>query len=264
MLRGKAVSPVVATVIITSIMLTTVAVAVYYSTSLIDAYRQRMEYESAKELLSYAATALEQVSFGMGGARYVRFSLTSTGLNFEQSSHKLELEIRGDIDTYGLSVEFRRISVRAGPLVTTVARVLYPEGAPLSELNKLIVGAGEPIVVVYENFDRGAFAYLEARRVRAIYSGITYVIEDGRQRLYNFYTIHLVEVTFGELGGVGTIPLVFRNRETEVYEYRFSSPSVIVSVKLNGIVSERRLTGKENAEGSIVIVKISQVEVATG
>lgn len=260
-LKGRAVSPVVATVILTSIMLTTVAVAVYFSTSLIDAHRQRMEYESAKELLSYAATAFEQVALGTGGARYVRFSLASTGLNFEQTPYTLEVTLG---EGKQISLQLRRVSICAAPLVTTVDRVIYPEGGFLSELNKLIVGAGEPIALVYESFSGRACAFLEPRRVRAIYSGVTYVIEDGQKKLYNYYTIHAVEVTFGGLGGAGTIPLIFRNKGVTVLEYRFNTPSVTISASLNGIKSERKLTGSQEASGSIVIVKISRVEVATG
>ncbi|MEM1568624.1 MAG: hypothetical protein QXI84_09100 [Thermofilaceae archaeon] len=260
-LKGRALSPVVATVILTSIMLTTVAVAVYFSTSLIDAHRQRMEYESAKELLSYAATAFEQVALGTGGARYVRFSLTSTSLSFEQTPYQLQLQIGG---AGSLTLPLRRVSVCAGPLVTTVDNVLYPEGGRLDELEKLLVGAGEPIVLVYESFSGRACAHLEARRVRVIYSGVTYVVEDGQQVLYNFYTIHLVNATFGRLGGAGTIPLVFRNKGVVVYEYKLGTPSIQVTASLDGISSTTTLSGASNARGSIVVVKVSQVEIATG
>lgn len=261
MVAREAVSPVVATVIVTSIMLTAVAVAVYFSTSLIDAHRQMMEYESAKELLTYAATALEQVALGAGGARYVRFSLTSTGLNFEQTPYKLQVLI-GDQEQ--LSIDLRRVSVCAGPLVTTVERVLYPEGGRLEDLRNLTVGAGEPIVVVYESFKGQTCAFLEPRRVRAIYSGVTYSYEDGQQVPYNFYTIHIINLTFGKLGGSGIIPLVIRSRGVTVEEYRFRSPAVTIQVRLGEIRSRRTLTGAANARGSVVIVKISQVEVSTG
>ena len=82
----RGISPVIATVILTSIMLTIVAVALYYSTSLIDLNRQTMEYEYAKEQLTYVATALDQIAFGTGGSRYVRFSLTSTGISVVNTS----------------------------------------------------------------------------------------------------------------------------------------------------------------------------------
>lgn len=262
-MRRRAASPVVATVIVTSIMLTTVAVAVYFSTSLIDAHRQRMEYENAKELLTYAATALEQVALGTGGARYVRFSLTSTGLSFEQAPYSLRVLIEGREQ---LSISLRRVSICAGPLVTTVDRVLYPEGGTLDELRELIVEAGEPIVLVYESFRGRACAYLEARRVRALYSGVSYVIEGGQQRLYNVYTIHLIEITFGKLGGAGTIPLVFRIEGVDVYEYRLDRPTVTISVLLDedSPPYERELRGSPGASGSIVVIKVSRVEAATG
>lgn len=262
--KSSALSPVVATVILTSITLTVVAVAVYYSTSLIDANRQVMEYESAKELLTYAASALEQVALGTGGARYVRFSLTSTSLNFEQTPRALEVTIGAGEQSSRVRVPLGRVSVCAGPLVTTVERVLYPEGAPLDELGALIVGAGEPLVLVYESFDGRACAHLEARRVRVVYSGVTYVDEGGTRVPYNFFTMHLVHVTFGRLGGSGTVPLVFRNKGVTVHEYKLPTSSVRIAASLGGAQSALDVSGSPGARSSVVIVKVSQVEVGTG
>ncbi|MEM1788434.1 MAG: hypothetical protein QW085_07580, partial [Pyrobaculum sp.] len=141
MMVRRAVSPVIASVILTSILLTAISVALFYSTSLIDAYRQMMEYQTAKDQLTYAATVLEQVAFGAGGSRYVRFSLTSAGINFLDLNKNLIIEINGI--QLGESVKLRAIAVRGGPLVTTVPRLLYPEASEMSEeLEKLVVGPG--------------------------------------------------------------------------------------------------------------------------
>jgi hypothetical protein len=262
----RGVSPVVATVILTGILLTTVAVAIYYSTSLIDMNRQMMEYEYAKEQLTYAATALEQVAFGAGGARYVRFSLTSTGLNLQYRPETLEVSIYGGgAQPAKLVLKPARVAVCGGPLVTTVPRLLYPEGGSLGELNRLVVGAGEPLALVYENFTGRACAFLEVYRVRAFYSGVTYVYTGGGDRVpYNFYVIHLINATFGRLGGAGTIPLVFRNVNATVYQYSFGSPGVTVYARLGALEDSLALTGSPGAQGSVVVVKVSQVEVGTG
>ena len=264
MLR-RGVSPVVATVILTGILLTTISIAIYYSTSLIDMNRQVMEYEYAKEQLTYAATALEQVAFGAGGARYVRFSLTSTGLSFQRRPDVLEVEISSGAQTVRLALRPARVAVCGGPLVTTVPRLLYPEGGSLDELGRLVVGAGEPLALVHENFTGRACASLEMYRVRAFYSGVTYVHAGSGERVaYNFYVVHLINATFGRLGGSGAIPLVFRNLNATVYQYSFSEPSVTVRARLGSLEGSRTLTGSPDAQGSVVIVKVSQVEVGTG
>jgi len=263
----RGISPVVATVVLTGILLTTVSIAIFYSTSLIDMNRQLMEYEYAKEQLAYAATALEQVAFGTGGARYVRFSLTSTGLNFQHRSDVLEVEIfSSGAQPVKLTLRPARVVVCGGPLATTVPRLLYPESGSLNELGKLVVGAGEPLALVYENFTGRACAFLEMYRVRAFYSGVTYVYTgSGSERVpYNFYVVHLIEVTFGRLGGSGTIPLVFRNSNVTVHEYSFGSPSVTVYASMGGSQSSLTLTGSPDAQGAIVVVKVSRVEVSTG
>lgn len=261
----RGISQVVATVVLTGILLTTISVAIFFSTSLIDMNRQMMEYEYAKEQLTYAATALEQVAFGMGGARYVRFSLTSTGLNFHRRPEVLEVEISGgSAQPVKLVLEPARVAVCGGPLVTTVPRLLYPEGGSLDELGKLVVGAGEPIALVYENYSGRACAFLEMYRVRALYSGVTYVYSGGRRVPYNFYVVHLIDAAFGRLGGSGTIPLTFRNINVSVLEYRFDSPSVTVRAKMGSLERSSTLEGSPGAQGSVVVVKISRIEVGTG
>ncbi|MEM4853300.1 MAG: hypothetical protein QXQ60_07020 [Thermofilum sp.] len=282
MMVRRAVSPVIASVILTSILLTAISVALFYSTSLIDAYRQMMEYQTAKDQLTYAATVLEQVAFGAGGSRYVRFSLTSAGINFLDLNKNLIIEINGI--QLGESVKLRAIAVRGGPLVTTVPRLLYPEASEMSEeLEKLVVGPGEPLVVVYEDFDRGAYAYLIAQRVRVIYNGAFNITEtaagidcDGDGQLsnlpkckFNFFTIQVVELEFGRLGGSGTVPVVFRNLGVDVYNYTFTGSNVRVEVK---ILNEARevlardwdQTKAPPASGCVVVVKVARINVSTG
>ncbi|MEM0460339.1 MAG: hypothetical protein QXZ31_10770 [Thermofilaceae archaeon] len=282
MMVRRAVSPVIASVILTSILLTAISVALFYSTSLIDAYRQIMEYQTAKDQLTYAATVLEQVAFGAGGSRYVRFSLTSAGINFLDLNKNLTIEINGI--QLGESVKLRAIAVRGGPLVTTVPRLLYPEASEMSEeLEKLVVGPGEPLVVVYEDFNRGAYAYLIAQRVRVIYNGAFNLTEtaagidcDGDGQLsnlpkckFNFFTIQVVELEFGRLGGSGTIPVVFRNLGVDVYNYTFTGSNVRVEVK---ILNEARevlardwdQTKAPPASGCVVVVKVARINVSTG
>ncbi|MEM2795403.1 MAG: hypothetical protein QXY49_06080, partial [Thermofilaceae archaeon] len=153
-----------------------------------------------------------------------------------------------------------------GALVTTVPRLLYPEnstyGALEHALEKLIVGPGESTVIVYENFTKGACAFMETYRVRVIYNGNITVKEEGVNRNYNFYTVHVLKLGFKTVGGSGTIPVVFRNIRETVIERRTSS-QVSLTVELGPKYCTTRLPGKEDADGSIVIVKITEIEVST-
>ncbi|GEM_PF-1101427 len=263
--RKRGISPVVAAVIMTSIMLTVVAVAIYYSTSLIGMNRQMMEYENAKGLLTYAATALEQVAFGTGGARYIRFSLASTRINFEYRVETLRVKVNG-IEVAEATHNPGRIVVCGGNLVATAPRLLYPENSTLGALEhalgKLVVGPGESIVVVYENFTGAACSFLETYRVRVVYNGNISVMEEGFKRNYDFYTVHVLKMTFGYTGGSGTIPVVFRNVQEIVVERRTSSP-VTLTVELGSRQYNVQLPGRLGADGSVVIVKITQVQVST-
>lgn len=292
------VSPVVSTIIITSILLTVISVALFFSTSLIDMNRQMMEYEHAKDQIAYAATVAEQIAFGTGGSRYIRFSMASTGVNFENVSQFLEVQITpegspgasyssvpnacspsGPICRFSLV----RLSVRGGSLVTTVPRLVYPETGSLSaELSKVIVEPGEPIVIVYENFSLGAYTYLEARRVRLIYNGAYNITEkaagvdcNGDGQLsdlpscrFNFFTIHFLWLTPGPVSGSGTIPIVFRSKGGYVYNYTFTSSNIAISARIvdssgRVIAQQQVATNAPPAKGCIVVVKVSEVEVGT-
>jgi flagellin-like protein len=256
----RGVSPVIATAILTSIMLTIVAVALYYSTSLIDLNRQTMEYEYAKEQLTYAATALEQVAFGSGGSRYVRFSLTSTGISFLQSSQAVTVYANGVMVYQGTPLV---LQVCGGPLVTTVPRLLYPETGDMStELSRLVVSSGQPIVLVYENFTGRACAFLTAR-FRAFFSSQVNVTVGGTPKKYNYFVLHIVELVPGNLGGSGTIPVIFRSVNMTVSEYVFEGTNSITLVVSKGSASQTASLNGPPADGSVLIVKVAKVIVST-
>jgi len=260
----RGISPVIAATIMTGIMLTIVAVALYYSTSLIDLNRQMMEYQYAKDNLAYAATALEQVALGTGGSRYIRFSLTSTRINFERYDSSVTITITDGRATNTTSIQSGRISVCGGSLVTTTSQLIVPESGDFAaEVSKLIVAPGEPIVLVYEDFQGAACAHLETYRVRAFYNGAINVTENNAVKRYNFYTVHVISLRFGQLGGSGTIPVVLRNTNSSLREYRFSSPSVTITVSFGQRSESRLLTGPP-ADGSVVVVKVAEVTVSTG
>lgn len=294
----RGVSPVISSVIITSILLTVISVALYFSSSLIDMNRQLMEYEHAKNQLAYAATVLEQVAFGTGGSRYIRFSSASTGVNFENQSLFLVAQIT-PLGSSGASCNpslnacspscplcvfsLIRLSVKGGTLVTTVPRLVYPESGSLStEVSKVIAAPGEPLVIVYENFTKGAYTFLEVKRVRLVYNGAFSVSEKAAGRdcngdgqlstlldcKINFFTIQVARLVPGWVGGSGTIPVIFRNRGVSVYNYSFISSNIAITVSIvdsNGriLLQQQLTTNAPSANGCVVVVKVSEIEVST-
>ena len=263
-LRRRGISPVISTVILTSILLTIVGVTIFYATSLIDANRQQMEFESSKDMLVYAATALEQVALGTGGSRYVRFSLSTTGIDFISNAFG-ELSVKIGNTEILRDRETSAIVITGGPLVTSTFRMLRPEieRSPRSEVNRLIVGAGEPLAIVYQNFSGGALAVLRTTRVRVNYLGIFKIYEKGETKKYNYFAVFYINLTFGELGGSGNIPVVFRNKGITTKEYVFDENSITITVKLDGREEQQTYVGDPTADGSVVIVRVAQVEAAT-
>ncbi|RLE60795.1 MAG: hypothetical protein DRJ35_02300 [Thermoprotei archaeon] len=258
-------SPIVSTVILTGILLTIIGVAIFYASSLIDANRQQMEFESSKDLLIYTATALEQVALGTGGSRYVRFSLSTTGIDFINNAFgELNVSVN-DVEIFH-DEETSAIIIEGGPLVTNTFRMLRPEIKvnPEAEINKLIIGAGEPLIIVYENFSGGAIAVLRATRIRVNYLGVFDVLEAGIPKKYNYFAIYYINITFGSLGGSGNIPVILRNKGITTREYKFNSNVIHVEANLDGIDETKDYIGDITAQGSVIIVRIAQVEVSTG
>ncbi|MCD6209066.1 MAG: hypothetical protein J7J67_02630 [Thermoproteales archaeon] len=260
----RGISQVLTTVILTGIFITVIGVAIFYSSSLINLNRQRMEFESSKDLLIYTATALEQVALGAGGSRYIRYSLSTAGINFVRNAFG-EFKVKvNDIDILS-DKETSAIVVRAGPLVTNVFRMLRPEVEvnPEAQVNRLIVGAGEPLVIVYENFSGGAIAVLRATRIRVNYLGTFEVLEAGEKKKYNYFAVFYINITFGELGGAGKIPVILRNKGITTGEYKFDGTAIRVEASLDGISETKDYSGDATADGSVLIVRIAQVEVST-
>jgi len=266
--KRRGVSQVVSTVILFSTLLVIIGVAIFYATSLIDANRQQMEYQAAKDLMLYAATALEQVSFGTGGSRYIRFSLTSTGLNFIPDAYgPLTVTVNGT--TVISDAETSSIEAVGGPLVTTMFKCLRPPveepTAARNEVYKLVVGAGEPMVVVYENFTQGrAVVVMKPTRVRVNYLGTFEILEGGVTKTYNFYAISYINMSFAQVGGAGQIAVVFRNVNVTTSEIKIPSPGIGVTVSLGPSSQTLSLVGNPAADGSVVIVRVADIVVSTG
>lgn len=260
----RGVSQVLTTVILTGIFITIIGVAIFYSSSLIDLNRQRMEFESSKDLLIYTATALEQVALGAGGSRYIRYSLSTAGINFVRNAFG-EFKVKVNNTDILSDKETSAIVVRAGPLVTNVFRMLRPEVEvnPEAQVNRLIVGAGEPLVIVYENFSGGAIAILRATRIRVNYLGTFEVLEAGKKKKYNYFAIFYINITFGELGGAGKIPVILRNKGITTREYKLDGTAIRVEASLDGISETKDYSGDATADGSVLIVRIAQIEVST-
>jgi len=250
---------------LTGVLLTTLGVAIWISTSVIEYHSQATEYANAKNLLTYLADAVEQVALGTGGARYVRFSLESCRLDFARGLGRLEVYV-GDEEVVDDVVD--GVVLRGGELLGYVpTEVLYPEGTVEAgeELSRFLVRPGEPVTLVWEEWDRGPRTTLACRRVRISYLGVYRVLEGGELRSYNVFELSYVNLTIGRTHGSGTLPIVVRNLNSTVRELVLSANSFPISVDWSGgLVASEVLQGSPSADGSIILIRIARVEVSTG
>lgn len=261
---GRGISPVLTTAILTGVLLTALGVAIWVSTSMIEYHTQATEYANAKNLLTYLADAVEQVALGTGGARYVRFSLRTSRLDFARSVGRIEVRVGGKAV---IEDSVDALALRGGDMLGYVpTAVLYPEKAAGSgdELSRFLVRPGEPLTLVWEEWDRGPKTTLVCRRVRVSYLGVYRILEAGELRTYNVFEVAYINLTIGRTYGSGAIPVVVRSLNSTVEELVLGSNSVQVSVLWNGEpVASETLAGDPGADGTIILIRVARVEVST-
>jgi len=261
--RGS--SPVITSVVLTGIMLSILYISLFISDSIIEYHAQATEYENAKRLLIYTADAIEQIALGSGGAKYVRFNLRTTRLDFVRDyKDKIVVKVN-DIEV--LHDKPDALMVKGGSLLSSASlRVLYPEGVVdyTSELKRYVVMAGEPITLVYETFDKGAVTILTCKRVRISYLGIYSILVNGTLKRYSSFEISYINMTMGVTSGSSTISVVIRNIGLSLREYYINGSEVTITVYVNGEVSFQNVYSADNeVNGVLVLVKVANIEVST-
>ncbi|RLE64092.1 MAG: hypothetical protein DRJ38_06130 [Thermoprotei archaeon] len=265
-MKKKGLSVTVTTVILTGIMITILGIALFLSNTVVEYHTQATEYQNSKNLMTYLADAIEQVALGSGGARYVRFSLRTARLDFTRDILEGDLEVRIN-NNVALRENPDALVLRGGNLLTAPPlNVLYPEGVtnPAQELEKYIVEIGEPVTLVYEEFWEGPATILVCRRVRVNYLGVYNVLKNGNLRQYNVFEVVFINLTIGRTGGAGTIPVVVRSKNITLINYYLDENSFTLSVYVAGQLKDQKtLSGEQTAAGTIVVVRISHIEIGT-
>jgi len=267
MLNKMGFTITITTVILIGVMTIAVSIAIFYSNSLIEFQSELTEFENAKNLLIYSADALEQVSLGSGGSKYVRFNLRTARLNLLRNFYKnISVFVNG---IRVISDIPDAIEIIGGSLVSVGGfRLLSPSINNPTEINeeynKIIVSAGDPLVIVYENQSNGARVVLLCKRVRVNYLGVYSLLKGGKTYNYSTFELSYIMLIINKTGGTGNLPIVFRNVNVTTNTYIFDSISIIINVIVGGnVVETRTLTGESNVNGSLVIVRISYVYVDT-
>ena len=264
--RSKGFSQIISTVIITSILLTTISLAIFYASTVISASQQQMEYASAKDTAVYLADAIEQVAFGTGNARMIKISLSTVKVIF--LNHSIgQFTVRIGSDTI-INDNISAIIFQGGEYVTTSFMLLRPSVSnpndAQSELTKLIVSSSESLVIVYENFTRGAKTFVYSPRVRVAYLGvIPRKLDNNTYRFYNFFEVTFIRIYFKNIGGSGTINIVARNMGLNTTEIVLPSNSAQIECVFNGATQTMTMSGYSNADGSIILVRIANIMIST-
>lgn len=265
-MRNKGFSVTLTTVILTGVLLTVLGVSLFISNTVIEYHIQATEYENAQNLITYLADAVEQVALGTGGARYVRFSLRRCRLDFIRNYFENDIIVKLDGQVI-IQDNPDGLVLRGGNMLTAPPfNVLYPEGVtnPQEEFERYIVYAGEPLTLVYETYQEAPTTLLMCRRIRVNYLGIYSVLENSTLKHYNVFEIVYINLTIGRTGGVGTVPVIARNKGVNLTNYYLDANSFTLSYWIGSELKQQvTMQGDVSADGTMVVVRIANLEIGT-
>ncbi len=248
------------TVIITSILLSSIIAVLFYAYNVVESNSQNIEFSNAKILMKYLADAIEQISLGSGGARYVRIPVRSGAPGYVRDNTTLRIFVEGEM-VFEDNPDI--IIYRGGPLVSTVFEVIRPELRPEIK-NELIVDLNDPIVVAYTIQRGGALIVIDTLRVRAGCLGIYTVMTAGGARKYHVYELMYTVLNVYGFHGTDGITIIVENQGIEsqmkIYD---GKDTITIRVEMGGRVVEKTLSPcvNESAYGSAVLIRIARLGI---
>jgi hypothetical protein len=196
-----AVSPVISTVIISSILLIILVIAAYISTNLLEIQISNTEFEQAKTNILLLNKVIQDVALRPGATSSIQFNQRGGGIGIYKSVEKINIEHSNGslLYPFNSSQEFYVIKYRAGSRVSAAETILA--GSP-----SLIVSASDSLGYIRVEAGNGIWIALDYLRVRV--ANTTLVIGDTQ---YNRVDIFVIRLEMGSVGGSGTVTIKVQN-----------------------------------------------------
>lgn len=222
----KAVSPVISTVVLTSIMLIIALIVAGFAINMFAIQSDAVEFEQAKNVMVNFAGIVESVAARQGASGYVRLNPRSGGPYFVEDYAKISVSVSNKSgDVYLLKDNSTNLfKIRGGSLASSPGRIILRGGS--NALSSIVVGNSAPLGIVYIEQEEGAWVLLNFSRINVLYLG-TFNFSKGLDaqgnskgfELVNLVQVYYINLTLGEFSGSGSMDLVAKctNITTKYY-----------------------------------------------
>jgi hypothetical protein len=210
---GKAISPVLSTVILTSVMLIVALTIMGFANNVFSIQSDTTEFDQAKNIVVNFARIVDDVASKQGSSGYVRFNTRSGGPYFLSPAGSITVGYSTGT-TYSYLLYNSRTNLfkyKAGSYASAPGRVVLSGNADKT----IIMNNEAPLGVVYTEQKDGAWVVMNFTRIGVLDLG-TFNFSKGMDaqgrskgfRLVNLIQVSYVNVTSGEWRGSGSINAV--------------------------------------------------------
>lgn len=221
-LNKRAVSSVITTLVISSVLLIILVIAAYVSTNILTVQMASTEFEQAKTNMVLLNDVIQDVSLRPGAGGYVQFNEREGGIGIATTTNSLSITIQD----------------KSLPPITNLVQLVYSGGpqasAAVNSSSKYTILKGTPsaYVSLTEGLgllnltqDNGAKIKLDYDRVRITSAGLI----DSHTNLVQMTFIHL---TKGDINtGSGTVEVMVQNVESSPQSWTFPVPSISITLQ---------------------------------
>jgi len=199
--NNGAVSPVISTVIISSVLLIILVIAAFISTNLLEIQISNAEFEQAKTNILLLNKVIQDVALRPGAASSIQFNQRGGGIGIYRSAEKINIKHSNGslLYPFNSSHEFYVIKYRAGSRVSAAETILA--GSP-----SLIADTSDSLGYIRVEAGNGIWIVLDYLRVRV---ANTTLMIGGAQ--YNRVDIFIIRLEMGSVSGSGTATIKVQN-----------------------------------------------------
>ena len=193
--RNAALSTVLSTVILSSVLLTITCIASYAANNAVNVQIENVQFDQAKNVLLSLDQVVKKGMLTQQSYGYVRASFMDTIPQFAETGETLTMTIV-DQQNHSYQVPVNIVKIKGGSYVG----VLTPE-VLLGDNSLILKNASSSIGRVKVFQEQGAWTSLDYERVRCIYAGTSnyYNGTGWDEKGSNVFEIMLMNVTFGVL-----------------------------------------------------------------
>ncbi|MEM2960937.1 MAG: hypothetical protein QXU67_04970 [Candidatus Bathyarchaeia archaeon] len=239
----KAISPVIAAVILSSVLLVILIVATFVANNILELRVQNTEFEQAKTNMLLLHEIIEEAGLRHSSGSYAQFNLRSGAIDIvENNPDNLTVLVNG---TQIINSETLSIIYRAGRLVSSIPTSLRGNSS------LIVKGAASSLGYLRIETEGGVKIKLDYNRIRIMESETTE---------YNLVEILIFEIERGSIGGSGTLRIKAQNKGIFIESYTYYSKTVAIKVQVGSQTEEYNYSG--NLENTVVAVIKSVIEVS--